>query len=78
MVESMHRQGFACLRGERRTEKRGFRKRAAASRKLGHNVLYGHAPFICSQTCDARQTLLNSQAIDRIDLNGGAIESAQP
>jgi hypothetical protein len=35
MVESMLRQGFACLRGGRRTEKGGFRKRAAASRKLG-------------------------------------------
>jgi hypothetical protein len=34
MVESMRRQGFACLRGGERTEKGGFRKRAAASRKL--------------------------------------------
>jgi hypothetical protein len=36
MVESMRRQGFACLRGGRRTEKEGFRNRAAAPRKLGH------------------------------------------
>jgi hypothetical protein len=35
MVESMRRQGFACLRDGRRTEKGGFRKRAAALRKLG-------------------------------------------
>jgi hypothetical protein len=33
MVESMRRQGFACLRGGRRTEKEGFRKRAAASQR---------------------------------------------
>jgi hypothetical protein len=36
MVESIRRQGFACLCGGRRTEKGGFKKRAAASRKLGH------------------------------------------
>jgi hypothetical protein len=35
MVESMRRQGFACLRGGERTEKGGFRKRAAAPQKLG-------------------------------------------
>jgi hypothetical protein len=35
MVESMHRQGFACLRGGRRTEKEGFKNRAAAPRELG-------------------------------------------
>jgi hypothetical protein len=33
MVESFRRQGFACLRGGERTEKGGFRKRAAASHK---------------------------------------------
>jgi hypothetical protein len=35
MVESMRRQGFACLRGGERTEKGGFRNRAAAPQKLG-------------------------------------------
>jgi hypothetical protein len=35
MVESMRRQGFACLRGGRRMEKGGFRNRAAAPRKFG-------------------------------------------
>jgi hypothetical protein len=35
MVESMRRQGFACLRGGRRTEKGGFRKRAVAPQELG-------------------------------------------
>jgi hypothetical protein len=35
MVESMRRHGFACLRGGRRTEKWGFRNRAAAPHKLG-------------------------------------------
>jgi hypothetical protein len=34
MVESFCRQGFACLRGGRRTVKRGFRLRAAPPRKL--------------------------------------------
>jgi hypothetical protein len=33
MVESIRRQGFACLRGGERTEKGGFRKRAAASQR---------------------------------------------
>jgi hypothetical protein len=33
MVESMRWQGFACLRGGRRTEKRGFRNRAAAPQR---------------------------------------------
>jgi hypothetical protein len=35
MVKSMRRQGFAGLRGRRRTEKGGFRNRAAAPRELG-------------------------------------------
>jgi hypothetical protein len=34
MVESMRRQGFACLRGGRKTEKGGFGNRAAAPRKF--------------------------------------------
>jgi hypothetical protein len=38
MVESMRRQGFACLRGGRRTEKGGFKNRAAAPHK---NWFYG-------------------------------------
>jgi hypothetical protein len=38
MVESIRQQGFACLRGERRMEKGGFRNRAAAPRKLGHQA----------------------------------------
>jgi hypothetical protein len=33
MVESFRRQGFACLRGGERTEKGGFRKRAAVPQK---------------------------------------------
>jgi hypothetical protein len=37
MVESIRRQGFACLRSGRRTEKEGFRNRAVAPRKIGHD-----------------------------------------
>jgi hypothetical protein len=47
MVESIRRQGFACLRGGRRTEKRGFKNRAAVPHELGHDVLYDRGPFIC-------------------------------
>jgi hypothetical protein len=35
MMESMRRQGFACLRGGRRTEKGVFKNRAAAPWELG-------------------------------------------
>jgi hypothetical protein len=45
MVESIHRQGFACLRGGRKMEKGGFRNRAAAPRKLGHTKLAAHPSF---------------------------------
>jgi hypothetical protein len=45
MVESMLRQGFACLRGGRRTEKGDFRKKTAASRELGLHVPIRSAPF---------------------------------
>jgi hypothetical protein len=51
MVESMHRQGFTCLRGGRRTEKGGFKNQAAAPRKLGQPRHHGAAfLFIGVQT----------------------------
>jgi hypothetical protein len=46
MVESMRRQGLACLRGGERTKKGGFRKRAAASRQIGHEDRWHPGPFI--------------------------------
>jgi hypothetical protein len=45
MVESMRRQGFACLRGGRRTEKGGFKNRAAAPHK-SHKAAGRTGPFI--------------------------------
>jgi hypothetical protein len=70
----MRQQGFACLRGGRKKEKGGFRKWAAASRKLSHDIMYDRALFIGGRTCDARQTLPNRQTIDRIDLSGRTME----
>jgi hypothetical protein len=46
MVESMRRQGFACLRGGKRTEKEGFRKRAAAPQKFGQTKPAAGGSFI--------------------------------
>jgi hypothetical protein len=47
MVESMRRQGFACLRDGKRTEKRRLQKAGSSSaQKLGHNVWYDRAAFI--------------------------------
>jgi hypothetical protein len=45
MMESIHREGFACLRGGRKTEKGGFRNWAAAPRKLGHTKPAAHPSF---------------------------------
>jgi hypothetical protein len=42
----MHRQGFACLRGGRRTEKGGCKNRTAAPHKLGHEDRWRPGPFI--------------------------------
>jgi hypothetical protein len=42
----MRRQGFACLRDGKRTEKEGFRNRAAASHKfLSHKNWRRRTPF---------------------------------
>jgi hypothetical protein len=77
MVESMRRQGFACLRGGERTEKGGFRKRAAAPRELGHTKTGAtHSPFIDvpalkqglgQLTSRRRLTCIARCCIDRID-----------
>jgi hypothetical protein len=45
MVESMHRQDFAYLRGGRRTKKGGFRNRAAAPHKLDQQSRWPHWYF---------------------------------
>jgi hypothetical protein len=57
MVESMHRQGFACLRSRRRTEKGGYRNWAAAPRKLDHT-----GPSVLSLFIGARRGLLGVHA----------------
>jgi hypothetical protein len=52
MVESFCRQGFACLHGGRRTEKGGFRNRAADPRKLGHTKPAAPCSFYrCRTSC---------------------------
>jgi hypothetical protein len=45
MVDSMRRQGFAYLHGGERTEKGGFRNRAAAPQKLGLQKPLASWPF---------------------------------
>jgi hypothetical protein len=57
MVESMRRQGFACLRGKRRMEKGGYRNWAAAPRKLDHT-----SPSVLSLFIGARCGLLGVHA----------------
>jgi hypothetical protein len=50
MVESFRRQGFACLRGGKRTEKGGFRKRAAVPQKTCSQTGGGLCLFIAAYT----------------------------
>jgi hypothetical protein len=52
MVESFRRQGFACLRGGERTEKGGFRKRAAALQRTGSPKPAAPCAFLyAAETC---------------------------
>jgi hypothetical protein len=50
MVESIRRQGFTCLRGERWTEKGGFRNRATDPRRLGQTKPAALCSFIVACT----------------------------